>query len=828
MSTENPPNPQPTQKRPIGRIFKNLFIWGFFAAVVAAIVLAFASMVAWRNLPSIDTLKDYKPRMAMQIFSDDGQLIGEFGEERRKPVLVSEVPDHLKKALIAIEDARFYEHDGIDYLGLGRAIVNNLTGGSKQGASTITQQLAKNFFLTNERTFTRKFYEALMAKKIEQNLTKDEILERYMNHIYLGERAYGFAAAADIYFGKEIKDLTLAESAMLATLPQAPSSNNPARNRKRADERQRYVLERMLELNFITQAQYKQARAEVVQIADTKAAIRSDKYTVHADYIAEMARMLMFDRYKEAAYTEGLKVYTTIRSQEQNAAYAAVRKAVFAYDRKYGYRGAEAQYNLPSKPEERLKMLDSIFEEHPDLDTLKTVVVISTGGGTFKGVTSDGEEITVSGANLGPAKNLLGSGDKKGIRIGSVVRVIESSDGSNYRITQVPSVQASFVSMDPTDGAIHALIGGFDFGLSKFNHITQGYRQPGSTIKPFIYSAAMEKNGMNPNSIVDDKPIKVGSWQPKNADGRYLGPIPLSTALAFSRNMVSIRLLQSIGNDYFRSYAERFGFEGKRIDKFLTVALGAIEATPYEIVGAYGVFANGGYKVDPYFIKKVVDRSGRVILEAKPRLANDEKNRVITKENATMTDALLKGVVRGGTARAASALGRSDIAGKTGTTNDAVDAWFAGYQPKLVGVAWMGFDTGNKSLGEGEFGGCLALPIWMDYMRMALQGKKVEVRDTQWQNAATNARGGNATRRNPTDPSLTIDGQPAPPAAPEELNADPNTVPLPNSDARKASEIVNEADVKAAPERNLEEIIAPVKPAAPTQPKPVKPIAAPN
>ncbi|MCE1160809.1 MAG: PBP1A family penicillin-binding protein [Burkholderiales bacterium] len=824
MSTESSPNSQPT--RSVGRIFKTLFLWGSFAALMAIIVLVFASVVAWRNLPSVDTLKDYKPRMAMQIFSEDGQLIGEFGEERRRPVLISEVPDHLKKALIAIEDARFYEHGGIDYLGLGRAIVNNVTGGNKQGASTITQQLAKNFFLTNERTFTRKFYEALMAKKIEQNLTKDEILERYMNHIYLGERAYGFAAAADIYFGKELKDLTLAESAMLATLPQAPSSNNPARNRKRADERQRYVLERMLELNFITKAQYDQARAEVVQLVDKKSNLRNDQSTVHADYIAEMARMLMYDRFKEAAYTEGLKVYTTIRSQEQNAAYAAVRKAVFAYDRKYGYRGAEAQYNLPSKPEERLKMLDTIFDEHPDLDNVKAVVVLSTSGGILKGVTSEGKEIELKGASLGPAKSLLGSGDKKGIRTGSVVRVIESTDGLEYRITQVPSVQASFISMDPTDGAIHALVGGFDFQLSKFNHVTQGYRQPGSTIKPFIYSAAMEKNGMNPNSIVDDKPIKIGSWEPKNSDGRYLGPIPLSTALASSRNMVSIRLLQSIGNDYFRSYAERFGFEGNRIDKYLTVALGAIEVTPYEMVGAYGVFANGGYKVDPYFIKKVVDRSGAVILEAKPRLTSDEKNRVITKENAAMTDALLKGVVRGGTARAASALGRSDIAGKTGTTNDAVDAWFAGYQPKLVAVAWMGFDTGNKSLGEGEFGGGLALPIWMDYMRMALQGKKVEVRETQWQNAVTNA-GGNITR-NPTDPSLTIDGQPAPPPAPEELNADPNSVPLPNSDARKASETVNEADVKAASEGKLQEIIAPVKPAAPAQPKPVKPAGAPN
>lgn len=805
---------------PWRQLLRNALIIGLFAFLIAAIVFVFAAIIAWRNLPPIDSLKDYKPRMAMQIFSEDGQLIGEFGEERRKPVVLSEVPDHLKKALLAIEDSRFYEHGGIDYFGLSRAILNNLTGGSKQGASTITQQLAKNFFLTNERTFTRKFYEALMAKKIEDNLTKDEILERYMNHIYLGERAYGFAAAADIYFGKELKELTLAESAMLATLPQAPSSNNPARNRKRADERQKYILERMLDLKFISKTQYDQARAEVVRISDTKLALRSDNYTVHADYVAEMVRQLMYERFKEAAYTEGLKVYTTIRSQEQNAAYTAVRKAVFAYDRKYGYRGAEAQYELPAKTEERLKQIDQIFDKHPDLDSLRAVVVTQISGGTIKGLLADGEEIQVSGNGLGPAKTLIGSKDtKKGIRVGSVVRVVESLEDSNYRISQVPNVQASFVSMNPTDGAIHALVGGFDFTLNKFNHITQAYRQPGSTIKPFIYSAAMEKNGMTPSSMVNDSPIKVGSWMPKNADGQYLGPIPLSAALASSRNMVSIRLLQSIGNDYFRSYAERFGFEGKRIDKYLTVALGAIEATPYQLVGAYGVFANGGYKVDPYLITKVIDRTGNAILEAKPRRANDEKNRVITKDNAAMTDALLKGVVRGGTARAASALGRNDIAGKTGTTNDAVDAWFAGYQPKLVAIAWMGFDTGNKSLGVGEFGGGLALPIWMDYMRVALQGKKIEAREAQWQNTpATGTLGTDATATGNTAPASGTNGanNSTTPPAPEELPADPNSVPLPNSDARKASETINEADAKAAAEQNKEQQ-AP-KPVAPTTP----------
>lgn len=819
MSTENSA-PNPSQSGwSLGQTLKTLFIWGLFAALGAAIAVTIAVVIAWRQLPPIDALKDYKPRMAMQVFSADGEMIGEFGEERRKPVSINEVPDHLKKALLAIEDARFYEHDGVDYYGLARAVVNNLIpGGGKQGASTITQQLAKNFFLTSERTYTRKFYEALMARKIEQNLTKDEILERYMNHIYLGERAYGFAAAADIYFNKDIKDLTIAESAMLATLPQAPSSNNPAKNRKRADERQRYVLERMLELGYINQAQYNQARAEVVKIADTKMAIRNTSYAVHAEYIAEMARMLMYDRYKDAAYTEGLKVYTTIRSKEQNAAYEAVRKAVFAYDRKYGYRGAEEHYELPSTPAERKKMLETIFDKHPDFDKLRSAVVTATNGGILKAILSDNSTIEISGANLGPAQKLLGAAGKKGIRTGAVVRVVQTNDGENYKISQAPAVQASFVAMDPRDGAIRALVGGFDFDLSKFNHVTQGYRQPGSTIKPFVYSAAMEKNGMNPNSIVNDAEIQVGSWRPKNADGRYLGPIPLSTALASSRNMVSIRLLQSIGNDYFRSYAERFGFEGKRIDEYLTVALGAIEATPYQIVGAYGAFANGGYKVDPYLITKVVDRDGKTILEAQPRKAGDEKNRIITKENAAMVDTLLKGVVRGGTARAAQALGRSDIAGKTGTTNDSVDAWFAGYQPSLVGVAWMGFDTGNKSLGEGEFGGGLALPIWMDYMRVALQGKKIENRESSWGAATGGVLGGNdqPVKRNPTDPSLTMDGQAAPPI--EELKADPNSVPLPNSEARKSSEKVNEADVKAASEKKLDDLIEKA-----TEPAQVKP-----
>ncbi len=813
MSIENTPTPvqnapEPSEKQPkkqgalLWRIVKGLMLMGVFGAIILPIVAAIFIAMAWPSLPPVDTLKDYKPRMAMEIYTEDGQLIGEFGAERRKPTSFKDTPTYLKNAILAIEDARFYEHHGVDYYGLARAVVNNiLHPGEPQGASTITQQLAKNFFLTNERTLSRKAYEAMMAVKIENNLTKDEILERYMNHIYLGERAYGFAAAADIYFGKELKDLTIAESAMLAALPQAPSANNPIRNRANAQSRQQYVLQRMHELNMITDAEYAQAKSEVVRVVDTKAASINQQYAVHAEYVAEMARQLMFDRYKEAAYTEGLKVYTTINSTEQTAAYNGVRNAVISYDRRKGYHGPEATYPLPSKPEEQTKALDKIFDEHNDFDEMRAAVVTGVSSTAIKAILADGENISITGPGLGLARGALNPSSKIAIKVGSVIRVVESTDDATWRIAQVPEVQASFVAMSSTDGAIRALVGGFDFNLSKFNHVTQAYRQPGSGIKPFVYSSAMEKLGLTPNSIVDDTPIKVGSWTPQNSDGRFLGPIPLSAALAGSRNMVSIRLLQSVGNDYFRQYASRFGFEPNRIDQYLTVALGAIETTSWQMAGAYGVFANGGYKVNPYIISKVVDRNGAVILQAQPKKAGDPANRIITEKNAAMTDSLMRGVVRNGTARAAMALGRSDIAGKTGTTNDAIDAWFNGYQPKLVGIAWMGFDK-PKSLGESEFGGTLALPIWMNYMRVALNKQKVENRTDSFDSGNNLSSGGGSTG----------DGGGHTNKAPEELKVDSNAVPPANSEARQAAEKVNEADVKEA-----------AKPKAPAGPDPLAP-----
>lgn len=762
------------------RILKSFFFFSLLSIIIGIIIAAIAIAMAYPKLPSITTLKNYKPQIAMQVFTEDGQLIGQFGTERRKPVAFKDIPNHLKNAILAIEDARFYEHNGVDYYGLTRATINNIVNpGDLQGASTITQQLAKNFFLSPEKTITRKFYEALMAKKIEANMGKDEILERYINFIYLGERAYGFAAAADVYFDKELKDLTIAESAMLATLPQAPGRNNPIRSRTNSDLRQKYVLQRMFELNYITPSEYSSAQAETVRVVDTKSTKTKGAYKVHAEYVAEMARQLMFDKYKEAAYTEGLKIYTTINSLEQEAAYSGVRSAVMNYDQKYGYRGPEKTYSLPNNENERIQAFDDIFDKHPDQGDLRAAIVTEVSSGNLKVMLSDTQPITITGSSMAYAKNGR-------IKVGSVIRVIESSNDSSWRISQIPAVQASFVSMSAEDGAIRSLVGGFDFNLSEFNHITQGWRQPGSGIKPFIYSAAMEKNGLTPNSIVNDSPIQIGSWKPKNSDGRYLGSISLYRALASSRNMVSIRLLQSIGNDYFREYANRFGFDAKRINQYLTVSLGATEVTSWQMAGAYAVFANGGYKLNPYIISKVLDRNGNTILLAQPRKARNEAYRVISAKNAAMSNSLMRGAVQYGTARGASVLGRSDVAGKTGTTNDSKDAWFNGYNPKIVGIAWMGFDH-PKSLGSGEFGGTLSLPIWVNYMRVALNKQKIETFPIDDFSSTLSAAPKFETENG--IPSNT---------PPENLKVDAKSIPPSNNEARKESENINLQDAEEA------------------------------
>lgn len=689
--------------------------------LAGVLMLGFALAMAYPNLPSLDSITNYHPKIPLRIFSADNVLIGEFGEERRNLVRIKDVPDIMKQAVLAIEDDRFYTHSGVDYIGIARAAWHNLTSDSTQGASTITQQVARNFFLSSEQTFKRKIYEILLAWKIEQNLSKDQILELYMNQIYLGQRAYGFASAAQIYFGKDLSDISIAEAAMLAGLPKAPSAYNPVANPKRAHQRQQYILQRMRYLGYISQSEYEQARDEVLKIKTG-----TSEFGVHAEFVAEMARQLIYEQFKEEAYTRGLNVYTTITKTHQDAAYLAVRRNVMDYEKRHGYRGPEGYMEIPASKEEAENAIEVQLAEHPDSDNLVAAVVLEATPKRVKAVLASGEQITITGSGLSFASNLLSSKAPPNRRVkrGAIIRVMQQKRA--WVITQMPEVEAAFIAINTRDGAIRALVGGFDFSRNKFNHVTQAWRQPGSSFKPFIYSAALEK-GLSPSTLVNDAPISFDSeqtggqvWVPKNYDGKYDGPMTMRTGLSKSKNMVSIRILDKIGPLFAQEYATRFGFSPERNPPYLTLALGAGAVTPIQLAGAYAVFANGGYKVNPYLITKVTDADGRVLSEVRPNLAGDESNRAIDERNAFIMDDLLKGVVRNGTARRAQVLDRPDIAGKTGTTNDSFDAWFSGYQPSIAAVAWMGFDQ-PKNLGNRETGGGLALPIWIDYMQTALK-----------------------------------------------------------------------------------------------------------
>lgn len=698
------------------------------ALVMAAVlVIVFIVALTYPRLPELDVLTDYRPKMPLRIFSADGELIGEFGEERRNLVGIHDIPDIMKKAVLAIEDDRFYEHSGIDYQGIARATLSNLTGGGG-GASTITQQVARNFFLTsNEPTFiqkvSRKFlYEIPLAWKIERNLTKDQILEVYMNQIYLGQRAYGFASAAQIYFGKNLKDITIAEAAMLAGLPKAPSAYNPVVNPRRAHVRQQYILQRMYQLNYISLPDYNRARREQLRIRTSSA-----MYPLHAEYVAEMARQLVYNQFRDEAYTRGLNVYTTIDSRGQNAAYDAVRKGVMDYERRQGYRGPEGFMELLHGSKDEVESAIEVeLAERPESDGMVAAVVLSSDAKHIRAILATGEDVMITGSGLALVQRYLSgkAPPQRQIRRGAIIRVVEQGDNA-WAVSQMPEVEAAFVSLSPQDGAIKALVGGFDFNQKKFNHVTQAQRQPGSSFKPFIYSAALEK-GFSPLTIVNDAPVTISQtggqvWQPKNYGGKFEGPVTLRHALEKSINMVSIRILERIGVQYGQEYITRFGFDGSRNPAYLTLALGAGSVTPLQMVAGYAVFANGGYKVNPYLISRITDASGNILAEAQPVFAGDEQIRVIDQRNAFIMDDLLRGVVIRGTAARANSLGRHDLAGKTGTTNDSMDAWFGGYQPGLVGVAWMGYSQ-PRSLGGRETGGGLALPIWMDYMKVALDG----------------------------------------------------------------------------------------------------------
>ncbi len=691
--------------------------------LVGAALALITLLLAYPQLPSLDILTDYRPKIPLRVYSADGHLIGEFGEERRSVVLIADVPESLKHAIISAEDERFYQHSGIDYVGIARAGLANLTSsGRSQGASTITMQVARNFFLSSERTLRRKVYEALLAFKIENSLTKDQILQLYINQIYLGQRAYGFAAASRAYFGKNLADLSVAESAMLAGLPKAPSKYNPVVNPKRAALRQAYVLRRMKELGYIDETTRTQAVEQKLQVRRESAS-----FGEQADFVAEMARQIAVERFSETAYTQGLRVITTVRKGDQDAAIEAVRKGVFDYDRRHGYRGAEAFVDMKDVTADDDEVLDDLLQDVPDAAGLQAAIVLAASPNSLKVYKRGGEVLTLSADAIRFARTMLD--DKappaRRLRRGALVRVVQDAK-LGWVIAQMPEVEAALVSIDSADGAVRALVGGFDFNRNKFNHITQGWRQPGSSFKPFIYSAALEK-GYSPSTVEQDTPLVVSagetgsqSWEPKNYDGKYDGPISLRTALAKSKNMVSIRILRSIGTHYAQDYITRFGFEAARHPPYLTMALGAGSVTPWQMASAYAVFANGGFRVEPYVVSEITDSDGHVLARFTPTKAGDESLRVIDARNAYLMDSLMQDVVRRGTATRALALKRSDLAGKTGTTNEYVDAWFCGYQPSRVTVSWIGFDT-PRSLGRGETGGSAALPMWVDYMRYALK-----------------------------------------------------------------------------------------------------------
>jgi penicillin-binding protein 1A len=687
-------------------------------AVAAVLAVGLVVVLAYPQLPSLEALTAYQPKIPLRIYSAEGILIGEFGEERRSFIAIAEVPQQLKNAVIAAEDERFYEHPGIDYVGVLRAAWANLVaGGRRQGASTITMQVARNFFLSSEKTLTRKLYEALLAFKIEHSLSKEQILELYVNQIYLGQRAYGFAAASQTYYGKALGQLSLAELSMIAGLPKAPSLN-PISNPQRAKQRQQYVLRRMTELGYIDATQYEDA---------LKAPLRTRRevteYPVHAEYAAEMVRQALAEQYPEDVYTRGFRVYTTIRKADQEAAYLALRAGVMEYDRRAGYRGPEGYVELPATPDD--DHLEDALGDHPDNDDLVAAVVLAYDGKQVQAGLRTGERIAVQGAGLQFAARALDpkAAPQRRIRKGAIIRV--QRDGKNWQIVQLPEVEAAFIALDPQDGTIRALVGGFDFSRNKFNHVTQAWRQPGSSFKPFIYSAALEK-GFTAATVISDEPVvleaeQTGSqrWEPKNYDGKFEGPMRLRTALAKSKNMVSIRVLDAIGPKYAQEYVTRFGFEPERHPPYLTMALGAGSVTAWQLARAYSVFANGGFLIQPYFIHKIVDDRGNALALAEPRRAGDEGLRVLDPRNAFIMDHMMQDVTRSGTAARAARLGRLDLAGKTGTTNEFVDAWFAGYQPALVAVSWVGFDQ-PKTLGRNQTGGVVALPIWLGYMERVL------------------------------------------------------------------------------------------------------------
>jgi penicillin-binding protein 1A len=715
-------------------------------AAVMVLVVFLAGLLQYRalvrDLPATDTLRELQLGQPLRVYTSDGQLIGEFGAERRAPLAYADLPEPVIQAFLAAEDDRFFEHPGVDWRGLLRAAVNLLATGEKtQGGSTITMQLARNVFLTSERTYTRKAREILLALQIERDLSKEEILELYLNKIFLGSRAYGVGAAAQVYFGRDVHNLTLAQTAVLAGLPKAPSRDNPLVNPERARERRDYVLRRLHQLGRISELDYQAALAEPV-IAHTERPWAD----VEAYYVAEMVRAELYAEHGEDLYTRGLTVITTVEAAAQRGANAAVRQALHDYDERRGWRGPESR--LPEAALEQVgadgdapgTLIDDALDALPAVSGLRPAVVEEFTPQRLRLLTRERQLI-----ELKPEAFAWARLEKDALKRGDIVRV--SQAGADWRLAQIPDAQAAFVALDPRDGAVRALVGGYDFFLGKFNRVLQARRQPGSGFKPFLYSAALAY-GFTPASIILDAPVVFDdaaledTWRPENYTGKFYGPTRLRVALVHSRNLVSIRLLQSIGINFARNHMAQFGLPLDRMPRDLTLALGSASFTPLEMARAYAVFANGGFLVEPYYIREIRDASGEVLFRAAPVVACPEcaearvagaateslspeeepplAPRVLDPRNVYLIRDILRDAVTVGTGARLREMGRGDLSGKTGTTNEEADAWFAGFSSHLVGVAWVGFDQ-PQPLGRGEVGGRAALPIWMDFMRTALR-----------------------------------------------------------------------------------------------------------
>lgn len=706
----------------------------FFLLIVAGSLLY---LYLESQLPNVDSLKTVQLQVPLQIFSKEGLLIQEYGEKKRIPVTYDEIPPTLIHALIATEDQRFFEHPGVDVMGLGRAAVSMLKTGTKsQGGSTITMQVARNFFLSRKKTFLRKFNEIMLAIKIDRELSKEKILELYLNRVYLGNRAYGVGAAAMVYFGKSLKDLNLAELAMIAGLPQAPSTQNPIANPLAAKKRRDHVLERLLEEHYINEEQYQNAVNQPIT-----AKYHGTNIKVKAPYVAEMIRQSLYDNFGPKAYTKGYKVYTTIDGKLQNTANEVVEKNLIAYDHRHGYRGPIA--NIGEKDSQSPKIRQKYLRQYPELNSLIPAVITEVREKEATAALQNGQIIIIPWEGMSWARPALKRGGWVGKSPTKAQQVVAAGDiiyvhptEKSWQLAQIPEAESAMVAMNPKNGAIEVLVGGFNFSKSKFNRATQSSRQPGSSFKPFVYAAALN-NGYNLATLINDAPIVVDDpsqpnlWRPHNVNLKFNGPTRLKQALVQSKNLVSIRILDDIGIDYTIDFLTRFGFNKKSLPRALSLALGSLSISPMDLTTAYAVFANGGYKVEPYLIDHITDADGKILLQAKPSVVCDpcDKDkvdtstlapRVISEDIAFLMNTALRDVIQHGTGRAARVLNRQDIAGKTGTTNDQVDAWFAGFNPNLVVTTWIGFDN-PKSL--HEYAANLALPLWIDFMKVALKDK---------------------------------------------------------------------------------------------------------